>query len=393
MLNDYADAIAGAVSPQERMRLATEAFGKSGGPMINLLKGGSAGLADFARQANDAGLVLAGPLARHAEGLNDRLGVLEERTKVASATLVLSLTPAIEAVLGVYERFSIGTSNLIAQFTAINNLGLGPLEERAESLRSKIALLEKTNPGDWFGTLSGARAELAAVEEQIARIRNGGGVAPTSNGGVVDDLLPPEGFTRANDNLDELRSSIFAASGALEAFGSGGRDALSAFEAHTDLVGRAEQMADAYNRSNKAAIDSGHALARSGKDYLPLLENLADLEERRADALRVDDIVAKLGEEERFARTRLELGEAEARIQQTINGYRADGIEINADLEAKIRGSVAETERLNKVWEKNRERIKEADKAAAEMAADRSGFPDDFTEFDHLIMEALSCPS
>ncbi|WP_420564149.1 tape measure protein [Thalassobaculum sp.] len=298
-----------------------------------------------------------------------------------------------DAVIGLGKAFDWMGTRLQENFGPASAQSMEILENRAASLRQQVAVLEKTNPDNWFGTLSKARADLAEVEAAITRIQTGG-IAPTAgDGGVANKILPPAAAKHVTDNLTDIRQQLFAASGAMEAFGMGGRDALAAFETHTDLLGRAESMASAFNKTNKEAIESGQVMARTGETYLPVLEELTALEQRRANALKIDDIVADLGAQERFARTRLELGEAEARIQQVINGYRADGLEISDDLEAKIRGSVAETERLNTVWEKNRERIREADKAAADLAANRSMFPDDFTEFDQLIMEALSCPS
>lgn len=362
VLADYADAVAAAGSQQEKLRLAFKAFDSEGAALVNLLRRGASGLEELRQQARDAGAVLDADFGRKAERLNDRLGVLDDRMNVATTTLLLSLEPALVSVLDVYERFSIGTASLINQFAAVSELGLGPLEKRAESLREKIKLLEQTNPGDWFGTLSGAKADLAEVEAQIEAIRTGG-IQPNS-GGPLDVLLPPDKLAATNDNLDDLRAKLFAAGGAMEQFGMGGRDALSAFDQHAELVRRAEALAESFNKTNAKAIDSGKVLARTGEDYLPILEDLAALDERRADALRLDDYIEKISEEQRYARDRLKLGEDQAAIEREINRLKADGLILNEATEERIRGTLAQTKDLNDAWEEQERAIKDAAKAA-----------------------------
>ncbi|SDF15680.1 tape measure protein [Thalassobaculum litoreum] len=302
-----------------------------------------------------------------------------------------------DAVIGLGNAFDWMGERLQANFGPASMQSMEILEERATALRQTIATLEQTNPDDWFGTLSGARADLAEVEAAIERIRTGA-IAPTSGDGTVADrILPTTAAKRITDNLNDIQQQLFAASGAMEAFGMGGRDALTAFEERADLLDRAEGMADAFNKANAKAIESGQVMARTGQTYLPILEDLTGLEERRADALKIDEIVADLGAQERFARTRLELGEDEARIQQTINKYRAEGLEITDDLEAQIRGSIAETERLNTAWEQNSQRVKDAERAMAEMeaeVADARDFPDHLAaEFAAEVMEVFKCQS
>ncbi|MFX4223529.1 MAG: hypothetical protein ACMVO3_22655 [Thalassobaculum sp.] len=83
------------------------------------------------------------------------------------------------------------------------------------------------------------------------------------------------------------------------------------------------------------------------------------LDERRAEALRLDDYVATLAEEQRFARDRLKFGEEEAEIQREINRLRAEGVVVSDALEEQIRGTTAETRRLNKAWDDQQQAIKD----------------------------------
>lgn len=72
LLSDYADLIKNAKSEQDRMVLATEAFGRSGMTMVNVLKGGRDGLRENAAEARRLGLVIDGDLVRSAEQVNDQ---------------------------------------------------------------------------------------------------------------------------------------------------------------------------------------------------------------------------------------------------------------------------------------------------------------------------------
>ena len=78
VLNDYADAIKNAQTPQEQLRLAFKAFDSEGAALVNMLKDGSAGLDDRRQKATDLGLVMGESTARKAEQLSDQFGTLSD---------------------------------------------------------------------------------------------------------------------------------------------------------------------------------------------------------------------------------------------------------------------------------------------------------------------------
>jgi polyhydroxyalkanoate synthesis regulator phasin len=334
--------------------------------------------------------VLDAEFARKAEVLNDRLGVLDERSKVASTTLVFSLTPAIEGVLEAYERFSIGTSNLIAQFQEINTLGLGQLEARATSLRDKIKILEQTNASDWFGSLSTARQDLAAVETQITAIRDGVNTPP--NATLTENLLGgTAGLTGANDNLMELTATLDGARKALDALAGGGSAAFEKVSKALDLNEQAAKLADSFNRSNKALIDSGQIQERTARAYLDVLTQTAEVQQQTTSTKALDEYVASLTDEYALAKVRLALGADEAKVQEALNQKRAEGVVISEDAEAVIRRTIAATSELNQRFAENEKAIAAAAKATEAAAAGRDSIPDEFADpFNHLILEALS---
>lgn len=66
ILLDYADAVAGAESEQEQLRLAFKAFDSEGAALVNVLRQGRSGLEGYAEQAREAGAIMGDELARNA---------------------------------------------------------------------------------------------------------------------------------------------------------------------------------------------------------------------------------------------------------------------------------------------------------------------------------------
>ena len=79
LLADFADLMKNAGSDQDRLTLATDAFGRSGDGMVNMLRNGRDGLADLTTQARTAGAVLSDELVRAAAETDDAFAKLQAR--------------------------------------------------------------------------------------------------------------------------------------------------------------------------------------------------------------------------------------------------------------------------------------------------------------------------
>ncbi len=95
LLDDYADLMKNATDASSRNYLATEAFGRSGMGMITMLQGGSAALADTAKEARALGGVIDEDLLRNAEQLNDRFTRLTTTIGTGFKTAVLEVASAV----------------------------------------------------------------------------------------------------------------------------------------------------------------------------------------------------------------------------------------------------------------------------------------------------------
>lgn len=97
VLNDLANAISGAESEQEALRIAFKAFDSEGAAMVNMLRGGSSGLDEMRGRARELGLVLDEDLLRNAEKANDQLDILGKVVSTNITNAMLQLSPLIQA--------------------------------------------------------------------------------------------------------------------------------------------------------------------------------------------------------------------------------------------------------------------------------------------------------
>lgn len=108
VLDDYADAIKRAKTPQEQLRLAFKAFDSEGAALVNMLKGGSDEMNEMKRIANELGLVMSTDTARKAEQLSDQLGTLSGVFKNKLSTALVESAhenwPAIVSALDTAEK-------------------------------------------------------------------------------------------------------------------------------------------------------------------------------------------------------------------------------------------------------------------------------------------------
>ncbi|MBW8640382.1 hypothetical protein K1W69_24535 [Hoeflea sp. WL0058] len=94
LLAEYADLIAGAESSQNKLYLATEAFGRSGGDMVLAMRNGAKGVRDLAGEAANAGGVIEEQLLRRAEEFDDDWTRVSRRFEVNMQQAILTVVDA-----------------------------------------------------------------------------------------------------------------------------------------------------------------------------------------------------------------------------------------------------------------------------------------------------------
>ena len=95
VLDDLADAIRGAESDQERLRIAFKAFDSEGAALVNMLSDGSAGLKSFRHEARDLGLILSDEVIDASSQAVDQFDKLGRVIKTQVTIAVGNLAPKI----------------------------------------------------------------------------------------------------------------------------------------------------------------------------------------------------------------------------------------------------------------------------------------------------------
>jgi len=101
-LRILAEAMNNAENATEQAYLANAAFGRSGVNMVNMLRDGTQGLADFQQQAQSLGVVMDAELIRKSEVLNDTFDVMAQQVGVRLKSAFIEVAAAIGPFLNIF---------------------------------------------------------------------------------------------------------------------------------------------------------------------------------------------------------------------------------------------------------------------------------------------------
>ncbi|MDG1315234.1 MAG: hypothetical protein P8P29_06910 [Flavobacteriaceae bacterium] len=94
-MDKIADAVNKVENPMERTALATQLFGRSGAPLLNLLREGSEGMAQMRQEARDLGIVIDESLIREAEDAQTQLDLMSRVISANVSSALISLAPLL----------------------------------------------------------------------------------------------------------------------------------------------------------------------------------------------------------------------------------------------------------------------------------------------------------
>jgi hypothetical protein len=97
IFRDLADRFQDMESGAQKSALAQELFGKTGADLIPLLNQGSEGLAAFATEAQELGLIIEGETAQSAALFNDQLDVMNKAVKGVANDIASEMLPVLNA--------------------------------------------------------------------------------------------------------------------------------------------------------------------------------------------------------------------------------------------------------------------------------------------------------
>lgn len=172
IFSDYANAMQGAESSQEKLRMAVKAFDTEGAGMVNMLKNGTDGLDQMRQAARDAGLVIEEESIRAAEALNDQWGTAVASAQTRFQRFVLSVMAGWKKIIESTESGAFAFTEGLSKFD-----DLTAVARKIAAVKAEIADVESRsgrnarNSGDQLAQL---RERLALLEREkqivVARV-------------------------------------------------------------------------------------------------------------------------------------------------------------------------------------------------------------------------------
>ncbi len=143
LLGEVADALMQVKTPADRLRLAFKLFDTDGAAMVNVLANGSRGLDEFARKAQELGLIVDRHLIERAEALGDELDVATRIIDTKFKQALISLAPVIVMVADVAARLADDIRKVVDAFRALEDKTTTALDDRMQSLGMERLKVER----------------------------------------------------------------------------------------------------------------------------------------------------------------------------------------------------------------------------------------------------------
>lgn len=118
VLGDLADKLAKMPDGAEKTALAMNVLGRSGASLIPALNGGRKGLEDARKRARELGLVLSGDAVKRLDNFGDKWDDLRAKIKVAIASGVAQVAPALERAIDAVLAWTTANRELLATIGA-----------------------------------------------------------------------------------------------------------------------------------------------------------------------------------------------------------------------------------------------------------------------------------
>lgn len=294
-LGEYADTIQRAENDQERLRLAFKGFDSEGAALVNMLRNGSAGLAQVRQEARELGLVLGEDMVREAERANDQMTRMSKILQTQLTRVVVSLAPQVIQLGNAFAGAVPKIMEWINQFVPTEFQPVDALRERIGALQSEIAELQAEMDKPSTGFLDRMRQQYRAVEvipPQIAKLRAElEALEEILEKRIRQDEMVEATLTGSTYANDEMRKAIEKLRGELQ------------FE--VDQLSRTEVEQELYNIAKKEGVEVNDQFRASIKPMLDALEAHKEAtkkaEEAEKERQKIQDAGKALTDEVRTA--------------------------------------------------------------------------------------------
>ena len=169
--NQVADSIAGMESAQQRAAAAQAIFGREGGKMVNMLKGGSAGLQELAQEAINAGTALSRVEVAKVEQANDSIARAKLTATGFAQQVTIGVAPIIEDLATKFFNVGQEAGGMGETATgAINYVldGIGVFANGIYGLQVAFKGLSTISAKAWSYILEG----MVRVDESVTKFLN-----------------------------------------------------------------------------------------------------------------------------------------------------------------------------------------------------------------------------
>ncbi len=291
LLGDYARLVANAATHQEKVALATDAFGKAGYKLIPILERiATEGLPALIDEAKKAGLVVESGLTKAADNIGDRWETMIDKLKVKLQSLIVEGVSAVDKFLDndapeeIARRRRLLESYDQAKSKGESTFMLGPLTSDAawEQERQRLADFDEKqrelNRGKGFkmlasplptgkptntsglGSSSAQKDRLNSFEREIQQIKE------------RTEVLKQEATAQAQVNplVNDYGYTIEKASAVQELLNKATREHINVTP---ELRAQIEQLAESYAQ---ATVD-GKKLAESQDEVRERAEDMRDM--------------------------------------------------------------------------------------------------------------------
>lgn len=180
VLGDYADAIAAAGSKQEQLRLAFKGFDSEGAALVTLLRKGKTGLAEYASEARELGVVIDNELVAKTQRFDEELKRLVASGLTKGKVAILELIDATREFFNTPNQdYAFGKAldesrekviRLREELDALNDKGGRPAQRGRSQLRIQIRVEEAK---DAALELKRVLESTAVVQEKLETLSQG----------------------------------------------------------------------------------------------------------------------------------------------------------------------------------------------------------------------------
>lgn len=184
-LQTVAEAMLSVEDATSRTAMAQQLFGRSGVPMLNLLREGAAGMEAMRQNARDLGIVIDEDLIRSAEEAENQLGLMSRVIDANLSTALINLAPLLVGATTGIANITTAARSFIDSFNAMQaEADVSHLQSEIETIEGLLDDLDDDDDARVrllpLGGEAEAVARLAALRLQLSNLQNEAGAAAPS---------------------------------------------------------------------------------------------------------------------------------------------------------------------------------------------------------------------